>query len=135
MSKILTTAATIIVLGLAATGGADARGGGGMGGVGHIGGMGGARFGVSGALLGGMGAAHRGGIDAAHMGGLGVGHVGAMGGTHVGSHARAAYGFARHSRRFDREWRGYDYPASCSIYERYYRPYCLGDVDSGIMSD
>jgi hypothetical protein len=134
MSKILTTAATIIVLGLAATGGADARGGGGMGGVGHIGGMGGARF-VSGALLGGMGAAHRGGIDAAHMGGLGVGHVGAMGGTHVGSHARAAYGFARHSRRFDREWRGYDYPASCSIYERYYRPYCLGDVDSGIMSN
>jgi hypothetical protein len=134
MSKILTTAATIIVLGLAATGGADARGGGGMGGVGHIGGMGGARF-VSGALLGGMGAAHRGGIDAAHMGGLGVGHVGAMGGTHVGSHARAAYGFARHSRRFDRESLGYDYPASCSIYERYYRPYCLGDVDSGIMSN
>src|SRR6516165_2473196 len=55
MSKILTTAAMIIMIGLAATGAADARGGGGghgggFGGGGHIGGFGGG--------LGGMGGAH-----------------------------------------------------------------------------
>jgi hypothetical protein len=134
MSKIFTTAATIIVLGLAATGAADARGGGGFGGGAHIGVMGGARIGGMGAArLGGLGGAHLGGLGAAHIGGLGAAHAGAIGGTDDGGHAGVARGFARDGRRFDRGWLGYD--ASCSIYEPYYRPHCLGDVDSGIMSD
>jgi hypothetical protein len=163
MSKVLTTTATIMVLGLAATGVADARGGGGFGGGGHsgfggghIGAMGGAHIGgfggghiggFGGAHLGGMRGAHIGGMGhvghlgglggpyigsagAAHMGRLGAGHVGAMGGT-VGGHDPVTGDFARHDRRFYGDW---DYAASCAIYEPYYRPWCAGDADSGILS-
>jgi hypothetical protein len=147
MSKILTTAATIIVLGLAATGAADARGGGGHGGFGggfggghigaiggaHIGGFGGGHIGgFGGAPLGGMGAARLGrfGPGAAHMGGIGAGRLGAMGGT-VGGHDRGTREFARHDRRFYGDW---DYAASCAIHEPYYRSWCAGDADSGILS-
>jgi hypothetical protein len=143
MSKVLTTAATIIVLGLAATGAADARGGGGFGG-GHIGGM----AGLGGAHLGGMGGAHFGGLGEAHLGGMGAMRLGSLGATHMSglggadlggtgaAHmdgvggARAVHGFARHGGRFDNDW---GYAASCAIYAPYYRPWCLGDVDSGIM--
>jgi hypothetical protein len=143
MSKFLTTSATIIVLGLAATGAADARGGGGgFGGGGHggfggghIGAMGGANIGGFGGVgpvqLGRMGA-HLGGIGAAHMqhmGGIGADRLGAMGGT-IKGHARGTRDFARHDRRFYGDW---GYAASCAIYEPYYRSWCAGDVDSGIM--
>jgi hypothetical protein len=135
MSKILTTAAAILVLGLTATGAADARGGGHIGGFGGgLGGMGGAHIGgMGGAHIGGLGRAHLGGIGAAHMDGLSTGHVGAMGGTQVGGRARVAHDFGRHDRRFDPVWGG-GYAASCVIYEPYYRPWCAGDVDSGILS-
>jgi len=143
MSKILTTAATIIALGFAATGVADARGGGGhiggfssgLSGMGaaHIGGLGRAHIGgLSGEYLGGQGAAHLGGIGAAHMGALITGHVGTMGGTDVEGPARVAHAFGRHDRSFDPVWGG-GYAASCVIYEPYYKPWRVGDVDSGIM--
>ena len=129
MSKILTTAATIIVLGLAATGAADARGGGGGGFGGGHGGFGG---GFGGGHIGGFGGAHLGGIGAgaAHMGGIGAGRLGAMGGT-IRGHDRGTRDFARHDRRYDPDW---GYAASCVIYEPYHRPRCAGDVDSGILS-
>jgi hypothetical protein len=124
MSKILTTAATIMVLGLAATGAADARGGGGGGfGGAHLGGMGTVQLGRMGAHLGGIGA------GAAHMGGIGADRLGAMGGAAEG-HGRVAHDYGRHERRFYGDW---SYAASCAIYEPYYRSWCAGDVDSGIM--
>jgi hypothetical protein len=54
-----------------------------------------------------------------------------MGRTHIGGdHARFAHRFGRHDRRFNPDW---GYAASCVTYEPYYRPWCAGDVDSGIM--
>jgi hypothetical protein len=96
-----------------------------MGHVGHLGGMGTAQLGREGA--------HLGGIGAAHMRGIGSGRLGTMGGT-VRGHGRVAHDYGRHDRRYDRDWGwGGDYAASCSIYEPYYRSWCVGDVDSGIM--
>jgi hypothetical protein len=65
-----------------------------------------------------------GGFGGAHLGGTGSAHMDGVGG------ARVAHGFARHGRRFDRDW---GYAGSCAIYEPYYRPWCLGDIDSGII--
>jgi hypothetical protein len=121
---------------------ADARGLG-FGGGAHIGGMGGVGLrGLGGPYIGSAGAAHLGGIGAAHMGTLGAGRVGAMGGTHIGGVADGfdpnpvAQGFGSHGRRFDRDWVGVNgYRPSCSIYEPHYRPWCAGDVDSGIIGD
>jgi hypothetical protein len=64
------------------------------------------------------------------MGGLGASRIGAMGGT-VGGHDPATLDFARHDRRVYHDW---DYAASCAIYEPYSRPWCAGDVASGILS-
>jgi hypothetical protein len=65
-----------------------------------------------------------------------------MGGTHIGGVADGfdpnpvAQGFGSHGRRFDRDWVGVNsYYPSCVIYEPYHRPWCAGDVDSGIMGD
>jgi hypothetical protein len=121
---------------------ADARGGG-FGGGAHIGGMGhvGHIGRLSGPYIGSAGAAHLGGIGTAHMGTLGA-RRGAMGGTHIGGVADGfdpnpvAQGFGSHGRRFDRDWVGVNgYSPACSIYEPFYRPWCAGDVDSGIMGD
>jgi hypothetical protein len=64
------------------------------------------------------------------MGGIGAGRLGATGGT-IRGHDRGTRDFARHDRRYDPDW---GYAASCVIYEPYYRPWCAGDVDSGILS-
>jgi hypothetical protein len=139
MSKILITAATIIVLGLAVTGTADARGGGGHGGFG--GGFGGGHIGaVGGAHIGGFGGGHIGGFGGARLGGMGAAHLGRLGagttrmgdlGAGLGGHARLAHDYGRRDLRFHGDW---GYAASCAIYEPYYRPWCAGDADSGILS-